>query len=419
VKRVVASCGLIAVALALSCTSGDDVYITSTSNSALKAPAATCCTEFRVGGTVEETIGGGPSARVTVQAVATFAGLAATSVDELSALCRGLAEDLDVPLAKRIAVEAENDKRERMKAWCDVAASAISTTRGRAGGAFSVAVTAPVCSASVRAKAACQSRCSGGAACDAIANPPSCSQGRLTIACHGACSPAGSAPMTCTGSCSGACQGSCVAPAGVACAGPCDGLCKGAVDGGSGAGIQPDGTCMGTCVGTCQVTAPGAQCSGTCTGTCDAACTGPAGEAVTCDGACSGPADPISCTGGKVTGGCTVDPACDQSCDAIGAATAQCTSARITIAADGSTDEVLAFRLKKALEGRLPPLLELEARLGNGAVADLNSSGVPNSLRDIKPACILQVAAAALAATEDVSSTLSAAASVAAAASSL
>jgi hypothetical protein len=418
VKRVVASCGLIAVALALSCTSGDDVYITSTTNSALQKPV-TCCTEFRVGGTVQDAIGGGPKARVTVQAIATFAGLAATSVDELTALCRGLAEDLDVPLAKRITIEAENDERERLKAWCDVAASAISTTRGRAGGTFSVAVTAPVCSASVRAKAACQSRCRGGAACDAIANPPSCSQGKLTIACHGACNPSGSAPMTCSGGCSGACQGSCVAPGGVACAGPCDGLCKGVAEGGSGAGIQPDGTCAGTCVGTCHVTAPGAQCSGTCTGTCDAACTGPAGDAVTCDGACSGPADPISCTGGKVTGGCSADPTCDRSCDALGAATAQCTPARVTIVAGASTDEVLAFRLKNALEGRLPALLEFNARLGNGAVEDLDSSGLANSLRDIKPACVIQVAAATAAAREDVSATLSSAASVAAAATSL
>lgn len=417
-KRVVASLGLIAVALALSCTSGDDVYITSTTNSALQKPV-TCCTEFRVGGTVADAIGGGPKARVTAQAVATFGGLAAASVDELTALCRGLAEDLDVPLATRIASEAETDSRDRLKAWCDVATSAISTTRGRAGGRFSVVVTAPVCSTSVRAKTACQSRCSGGAACDAIANPPSCSQGRLTIACHGACSPSGSAPMTCTGRCSGACQGSCVAPAGVACAGACDGLCKGAADGGSGAGIQPDGTCMGTCVGTCLVTAPGARCDGTCTGTCDAACSGPASEAVTCDGTCSGPADPIACASGEVTGGCMVDPACDQTCDAIGAVTAQCTAARVTVVADGSTDEVLAFRLKKALEDRLPPLLELEARLGSSAAKALFAGSVVNSLLDIKAACIVPIAAASAAATEDVGRTLAAAGSVAAAASSL
>jgi hypothetical protein len=414
VKRFVIGSSALALAFAfvLSCTSGEDVYITSKSNSALKKPEL-CCTEFRVGATVDDAIAGGATARVAVQAVATFAGLAAANVDDMIAVCRALAEDLDVPLAVRMSSETEDDKRARMKAFCNVAASAITAARDRAGGTLSVQITRPICATSVRERAACQSRCSEGAACDAVAHPPQCSSGRLTEACSGACIPTGGAPMTCTGSCSGVCTGACLAPTGVACAGLCDGLCKGASEGGEGLGIQPDGTCSGTCLGMCRNAAPSAHCSGTCTGTCDAACTDPAGASVTCDGACSGPFEALACVGGKLTGGCSVEPACDQSCDALAAATLQCTPARVIVAANGAANDARTFQLTSALIQHLPVLLAVEARLNVGAAQTLVAMATEgDSVTQIKAACIPSVISAAANTFSDVSSAEAAATSV-------
>jgi hypothetical protein len=412
-KRLAAPCGIAALSLVLSCTSGDDVYISS-KNSALSS-SATCCSELRIGGTVDPRISDNAQARVAAQAISTVAGLAAAAVDELTTACRGIAQDLDADRAQQAASEALTGERERLKAWCTAAAHAIGTARSVAGGTITLEVTAPTCAVSARAKAACQAQCNGGAPCDVTANPPTCSGGRLTIACNGTCSPKGAAAMKCEGTCSGACRGACTSPVGVACAGKCEGTCTGAAQGGSGVGIKPDGTCEGSCVGTCEATAAGARCTGSCKGECDASCTGPAGASVRCDGNCDADFELVGCEGGKLGGGCTVDPTCNANCDALVAASAQCTPSRVEVVIGGAADVIAAAKLKRALERHLGALVDFKARLGDSAPAVLLSKSA-SALADLKAACVVTAAAAAVTAAEDVSAALEAAASVVSAA---
>jgi hypothetical protein len=408
-KRLASISGLAVASIAFSCTSGDDVYITSKS-SAL-SPGSACCTEFRVGGAVDPGISDNAQARVAAEAIATVAGLTAAAVDDLTTTCRGIAQDLDAPLEKQAANEDVTDKRERLKAWCATAADAVRAAKGRAGGTVSLEVVEPTCSVSARAKTSCQAKCAGAASCDVKANPPTCSGGNLTIACNGTCTPTASAAMKCEGSCSGSCKGSCTSQIGVECAGTCEGTCKGASAGGTGAGIQPNGTCLGTCVGTCQTTAPSAKCAGSCKGECSASCAAAGGGSVRCDGSCDASFEVVSCEGGKLAGGCAVDAKCDANCNALVSATAQCTPSRVAVVVAGAADDVAAARLKKALEWRLGLLFDIKARAESSAPQAVVSSSAA-ALTDLKAACILSAAVAAVAAAEDVSASLQAVADV-------
>ena len=155
-------CGLVASATVPGC-SGEDNPL--------------CCGEgdFKVGGTISQT----GTAGVAMQAVADVAAIASASVDDLTAACRSIAEDLDADAAQRKAADQLTDKREKMNTYCELAVAAIGSFKATAGGTLSINFQPPVCEASISAKADCQAKCSGTAECDIKANPPTCERGDM------------------------------------------------------------------------------------------------------------------------------------------------------------------------------------------------------------------------------------------------
>jgi hypothetical protein len=385
--------------------------VTNGCSSVADAQAAVCCTEFKAGGTVDAKIGGGAEANVAVQAVADFAGIAAAGVDDITTACRNIATDLDADKAKGDAAEQTVDKRDKMKAWCTLAVETIGTFKGKAAGTLSVEVKPPVCSASISAKANCQAKCSGSASCDVKANPPKCTGGSLEVSCKGGCTASGSAEVKCEGSCSADCHGDCTVQGGIECTGKCEGTCE-AKAGVAGSGAQADGTCKGTCKGTCSVTPPGVMCTGSCKGTCTAKCQGSATASVKCDGKCDADFEPLKCEGGKLEGGCMASAKCDGNCDASVSAKAECQPPSVAIVFAGAADIQAAGRIQATLEANLPLIFAFKARLEGMAKLTATITGNADVIVDIKAACIIQVAAAAAAAVQDVTESASVTVSV-------
>jgi len=352
-----------------------------------------CCSEFKVGGTITADIGGSASSQVAVQAVADIAGIATAAIDDLTTACRGIAIDLDTPQADQDAAEGTADKNGKMKAWCNAAVKAIGTAK--AGGSISINAKPPACEASVSAKLDCQAKCSGSAKCDFKANPPTCTGGKLTVSCKGACTAKAGASLSCTGSCSGNCTGSCKAEGGVECTGKCEGECSASGAGGTGTGIQADGTCKGTCKGTCSATAPSVKCEGSCSGSCDATCQGSATASVKCDGDCVGDIEPISCSGGKLEGGCTVDAKCDANCNGSVQAKATCTPPSFEVTITGQADANIVAKVVGTLKANFGVILALQSRFSLVASATASLKDNVGAVADIKLACIPPLVAAA------------------------
>ena len=371
-----------------------------------------CCNEFKVGATINANIGGSAQSQVAAQAVADFAGIASAAVDDITASCRSIAQDLDAPKADQDAAEAKTAKREKMKAWCDLAVSAVGTVKASAGGTLKIDFQPPKCEASISAKANCQAKCSGSASCDLKANPPTCEGGSLEVACKGECTAKAGASLKCEGSCSGSCKGSCTAEGGVACEGKCEGTCEGS--GGAGtSGVQADGTCKGTCKGTCSVTAPNVQCSGSCNGECSASCTGSANASVKCDGECKAEYEPLKCSGGELKGGCKAEAKCEGNCDASVKAKAECSPPSLKVVFTGAANVQAAGKLKATFEANLGVILAFKARLDGMAKIAGSFSGNVSAVTDIKAACIPAMVGAVGNAVEDVSGSVSASASIA------
>jgi hypothetical protein len=373
-----------------------------------------CCTEFKAGASIDGDIGGGAEAKVAAQAVADFSGIASAAVDDITTACRSMAQELDAPQAEQDAATAEKDKRKALDLWCKSAVTAIATFKAKAGGTLTLDVQPPKCEASISAKANCQAQCSGSAKCDLKANPPKCTGGSLEVACKGECKVKASGSVSCTGKCEGSCSGSCTAEGGVECAGKCEGTCEASASGG-GTGIQADGTCNGVCKGSCSVTAPSATCEGSCQGSCNASCTGTAEASAKCDGECVADYEPISCTGGKLEGGCQVEAKCDANCDASVSAKAECTPPSINVAFSGAADVQAAGKLQAVFEANLGLIFAFQARLEGMAQLTGTIGGNADVIVDIKAACIPAVIAAAAAARADVEAAGSATASVVAA----
>ncbi len=369
-----------------------------------------CCNEFKIGAQVDVQIGGTAASQVAVQAVADVAGLASAAIDNLTTACRGIATDLGAAQADQDAANGAGDKNKVMNAWCKLAVGSINGAL-KGGAKLNINFKPPVCEASISAKLDCQAKCSGTAKCDVVANPPKCTGGTLNIDCKGECSATATSPtFQCEGSCSGTCSGECTAQGGVAvdCTGKCDGTCAAGGSAG-GTGIQADGTCKGTCQGKCTATAtaPAIKCQGSCNGKCDAKCTATPGQAsVKCDGKCAVEATPISCTGGKLEGGCKVDAKCDANCNGSVQAKAECTPAKldITASADG------LVKLIATLEANLPIIFDIKTRFE--AIGKLAGNIDVTAATDIKAACLLPVASAAAQAAGDLADASSASLSV-------
>jgi hypothetical protein len=366
-----------------------------------------CCTEFKVGAEVDVNIGGSVQSQVAVQAIADIGGIGSAAIDDLTTACRNIAQDLDAPQADLDAAAANADKNAAMKAYCAAAVKVIGTAKGQAS--LQVTAKPPVCEASVSAKLDCQAKCSGGVKCDFKANPPKCTGGTLSIQCKGDCTASAGAQVSCTGSCSGGCTGSCTAQGGVDCQGKCEGTCE-AKAGVAGSGAQADGTCKGTCKGTCSVTPPGVTCTGSCDGKCDAKCQGSATASVKCDGTCAADYEPVSCSGGKLEGGCTADAKCDANCNGSVQAKAQCTPPSIDIAFTG--DAKFAGKLIATLKANLPKIFELTAKFSALADATGSLSANISAVTDIKAACIPPLVAAAAQAVSDIGDSVSATGSI-------
>jgi hypothetical protein len=378
-----------------------------------------CCTEFKVGATIDAKIGGGAESQVAVQAVADFAGIASASLDDLTTACRSIAQDLDATPAEVDAAEANTDRQAKMKAYCSLAVKAIGTIKASAGGTLKIVAVAPKCQASVSAKANCQAKCSGSAKCDLKANPPKCTGGKLEVSCKGSCSAEAGATLKCEGSCTGKCQGSCTAKGGVKvdCTGKCEGTCAAGGSAG-GTGVQADGSCKGTCEGTCTASAeaPSVACEGSCNGSCDAKCEGSATASVKCDGKCEGDFEPLKCEGGKLEGGCKVEAKCDANCDASVSAKAECTPPSITVAFTGAADIQAAGKLQATLEANLGVVLAFKSRLQGMVAISAGFSGNISAVTDIKASCIPAVIASVGTAVGDVKASAEATASIATAA---
>lgn len=401
-KSTVIAAGILAGAGLLSMSGCDKVQ---------EAQSAVCCEEFQVGGTITAEIGGGAEGQVAAQAIADFAGIASAAVNDLTAACRTIAQDLDADKAKQDEAEATADKRGKMKAWCTLATTAIGSFKAKASGTLTVNVTPPVCEASISAKASCQAKCSGSASCDLKANPPTCEGGSLEVACKGECTAKAGATLTCEGKCTGECTGSCTAEGGVECQGKCDGTCEASAASG-GTGIQADGKCQGICKGTCEVTAPKAQCSGSCKGQCSASCTGSATASVKCDGECKADYEPLKCTGGELKGGCQVEAKCDANCDASVKAKAECRPPTVNVAFSGAADVEAAAKLQATLKANLGVVYAFKARLEGMAKITAQLSGNVEAVTDIKAACIPAILAAAADAVSDVGDSVSVSGSI-------
>ncbi|WP_394822835.1 hypothetical protein [Pendulispora albinea] len=350
-----------------------------------------CCNEFKVGATVDVNIGP-VQAQVAAQAVADVSGIASAAIDDLTTACRGIAQDLDAPKTEQDKIAAEKDRTKQMRAWCSLAARQIGSFKGSA--TLKIDAKPPQCEASISAKADCQAKCSVDGKCDIKANPPTCTGGKLEISCKGSCSASGSARVSCEGKCEGTCQGSCTAKVTpIQCQGKCEGKCSAQADG-SGNGAQADGSCSGYCSGTCSGGTADVKCEGTCNGSCSASCKAEANVAVKCDGKCDTDYEPISCTGGKLEGGCKVDAKCDANCDASVQAKASCTPPSVNITFNADADGKIA-RLGATLKANLPIIFSLSAKLKDLGALTGTISGNISAVADVKPACIPTLVAAA------------------------
>src|SRR6185436_11586544 len=148
---------------------------------------------------------------------------------------------------------------------------------------------------------------------------------------------------------------------------------------------------QGNCKGTYSVTPPGVKCSGSCKGKCTGSCKGTATAAVKCDGTCAADYEPLSCSGGKLEGGCSakVDAKCDANCNGSVQAKAQCTPPAVEVRFAGTANADFAGKLIATLKANLPIIFSLKARFAGLADATASLSGNISAVTDIKAACIV------------------------------
>jgi hypothetical protein len=336
--------------------------------------SALCCKEFVPGEDFAKVDFGVDAAykdefAVIAQAAGDMSAAASGALADVEVACLAIATDLGATETELGLTGATGDAR--VTAACNLAGAKIKAVMPTK---IDFAITPAVCSASVKAQASCQGKCSVDGSCDIKANPPKCTGGnaKLEISCKGECTGSAGASIDCEGTCTGTCSGECRATgAAVDCNGRCEGTCQGSTD--------SQGNCNGKCNGSCKVTGGGLSCAGQCNGSCTATCKGSATVAVKCSGTCAAGAEyePLRCTGGKLEGGCKVDAQCSASCDASLQAKAECTPPSVTIKSNASSEQVAA--LFATLERNLPALINMVQGRGevfvNAAKALFDSIG--------------------------------------------
>ncbi|MDF3065208.1 MAG: keratin associated protein [Polyangiaceae bacterium] len=404
-----------------------------------KAQDGLCCSEFVVGADLrgvdfelDGEIKGQYSA--LAQASADLAAVASGALTDVGIACENIARDLGAKKADTDAAAAKTGA-DRVTALCNLATTQIDATFGASAevkGTLSVDFQPPVCTASIDAQASCEGGCTVEAECDAMATPPKCTGGKLTVECSGSCEAEGGVDVSCTGTCMGECSGSCTAEAGatVDCDGTCEGTCT--VDGtaNSGSGVQADGTCQGKCEGKCTAKA-GAKvdCSGTCEGSCSATCEAKAGVKFTCDGKCEGDFEAPKCEGGKAELSCKADADCKANCSASASAKAECQPPSLNVAYDVTGNASADAQVKieaglASLRANLPNLIVvLKARgaaFTAGIEGTVNASGkIAGNAGDLSvkaTACLIPIGAAVAEAAGNFKASLDASVKVAAAA---
>jgi hypothetical protein len=348
-----------------------------------------CCTTFSVGADMtgadfglEGDIKG--QFQAFAQAGSDLSVVANGAMLDVAVACENIARDMDADADKVTAAEGMSGA-DAVKAWCDLATAQIKAKFGASGelkATLAIDFQPPVCTASVEAAASCSGGCSASAECDAMAEPPKCEGGKLTVECKGSCSGEANASVSCTGKCDAKCSGACSAKADVAvdCKGKCDGTCEagGMTD---GTGIQADGSCDGTCSGTCTYAADfePPMCEGTCEGSCEGTCEAEAGVKFTCDGECDGEFEAPKCEGGKLELSCDVDAECKANCEASASAKAECQPPQLAItyevAGNLTADAQVQIEAGIAsLKANLPNLLVVLQARGDAFTAGIKGS---------------------------------------------
>ncbi len=242
--------------------------------------------------------------------------------DGMLASCQAIGNDLGIPASEYVPMAANEP---RVTTVCRRVITEIQTVirQGLPSGAtLHLDVSPPVCRVDLQAEAQCYARCTG----TTTIMVPRC-MGTVVADCAGSCD------AVCSGSCSGGCTGQCTGTCTGSCSGTCYGECMGTCS-------QRDGTgrCIGTCSGTCNGSCS-ASCTGSCSGTCSAGCMG------TCMGQCRGMcsvASNVRCDGMWEAHS---DVQCNAACRAQVQAHAECSPARVAVAASATVNPAGQARL--------------------------------------------------------------------------
>ncbi len=400
--------GLTVVSLATGC--GEDNPLGSVAD-------GLCCKQFSVGADLsgadfglEGEVDG--QFKAFAQAGSDLAVVANGALLDVSVACENIARDMGADTAKVDAAVVKGGSAG-VKDLCALATGQIKAKFGASGSlkaTLAVDFQPPACTVSVNAQASCEGSCSVEGKCDAMATPPKCEGGKLTVECSGSCAGEANASVSCTGSCDAKCSGACSAKADVAvdCKGTCEGTCAA---GGmtKGTGVQADGSCEGTCNGKCTYSAAfePPKCEGTCEGSCEGTCEAQAGVKFTCDGKCEGEFEAPKCEGGELKLACEVDADCKANCSASASAKADCQPPSLAISykvvgaltADAQVEIEAGIA---SLKANLPNLLIVLKARGAAFAAGIEASakaGVklaedPGELSGEAALCILPIAGA-------------------------
>ena len=380
------------------------------------AQGAVCCTEFKAGGTVDVKIGGGAEANVAVQAVADFAGIAAAGVDDITTACRNIATGPRRRQGEADAAEAAgrrtSDKMNGVVRARRV--EPIGTFKGKAGGTLSLEVTAPE-SARPRSARRPTARRSARARrqCDVKANPPKCTGGSLEVSCKGGCTATAGADAQVRGLLRApSATASARQQGGIQCTGKCEGTCK------AGAGAardrRPGGRhVQGHLQGHLLGHGPGRDLHGLLQGHLQRNLQGLGGRLRQVRRQVQRGLRAPQVRGRQARGRlqglersakATAMRASRRRPSARRRRSRSSSRARLTSSAAG--------RIQATLEANLPLIFAFKARLEGMAKLTATITGNADVIVDIKAACILQVAAAAAAAVEDVGASVSATGSI-------
>lgn len=330
------------------------------------ADAAGGCPEMDKGDFASLKISGGPAVEGKVKgfldAAYSLNKVVGDMEVDLIASCGELGKAIGMSDAD---VKADPNGGEGAKKVCGAVAAKVSDMlKANADAKLSVEIGSPKCYADIGVMQKCFADC--GSPVKGGDLKASCQGGDISGTCSGKCSGSCTvdAGADCTGTCGGSCSGKCDANF----SGKCGGNCKGKCD-----GKNSSGKCAGQCEGSCDASAEG-SCQGTCTGKCSASCQMKAGASCSgkCSGGCSVEMKEPSCSGEFKPP--SVDPSCQVSCAAKGAASAKCDPPAVTIKVAGKANSDVQ-KLVLALQTTLPKIVKIQLGTGKNIVSSVVAVG--------------------------------------------